>query len=497
MSIKYLSTRDASVRFTPAQAIVSGLAPGGGLFVPERIPTFAPGALEALIGLDYPSRAARVLAPWLTGFPEEALETMCRAAYARFDSAAVAPVVALENGLHMLELWHGPTLAFKDMALQLMPHLLAASARQTGERREICILVATSGDTGKAALEGFADVPGVKICVFYPENGVSEAQLLQMVTQAGGNVRVVAVRGNFDDAQTGVKRIFADPKCSEALNARGVVLSSANSINLGRLAPQIAYYCSAYVDMVSSGAIAMGEAIDVCVPTGNFGNILAAEYARDMGLPIGRLLCASNENNVLFDFIETGVYDRNRPFHLTSSPSMDILISSNLERLLFELSGRDDAQVRAWMARLAAEGRYRLVGEPFTRLQATMSALWAGQDAVAGEIRETWAREGYLLDPHTAVAMRTARAFRAREGAGRPMLVVSTASPYKFGRTVLEALTGPVSGTDDFACCERLAEITAQQVPEAIAALKSKPVLHRDVCAADGLWQALQPLVER
>lgn len=487
--MRYVSTRDDTARASGAQAIVSGLAPDGGLYFPEHMPRFAPEGLAALLTADYPTRAAHILAQWLTDFALPDLLGMCRAAYAGFD----LPVKALGDGLHALELFHGPTLAFKDVALQLLPHLLKASGEFVGESRDILILVATSGDTGKAALEGFADVPGVSICVFYPEGGVSEAQRLQMVTQTGDNTRVVAVRGNFDDAQTGVKKIFTDPAIAALLDERGVVLSSANSINLGRLLPQIAYYCSAYLDMVKAGSVAMGDEINICVPTGNFGNILAAHFAREMGLPVHTLVCASNVNNVLTDFMRTGVYDRNRAFHLTTSPSMDILISSNLERLLFELSDRDDGQVRGFMAALSSTGQYRLTGAALERLQAGFWAGFADEQAVADEIKQTFAAQNYLIDPHTAVAFRIARDYRAATGDARPMLVTATASPYKFGRAVLEALAGAAVG-DDFACCDQLAALSGQQTPEAIAALKTRPVRHRAICDIADMWGAIEPI---
>ncbi len=495
--MNYVSTRDVSSTASAAQAIVLGLAPGGGLYVPDQVPVISLEDIGGLVALDYPARAARVLAPWLTEFSAQEIEKMCRAAYRRFDTPLVAPVRAMAGGLYSLELWHGPTLAFKDMALQLLPRLLASSSKIVGETRQILILVATSGDTGKAALEGFQDVPGVSICVFYPEGGVSQAQKLQMVTQEGDNTRVVAVRGNFDDAQTGVKKIFSSPDCILELSARGVVLSSANSINLGRLVPQIAYYFSAYADMVAMGAVTLGGEIDICVPTGNFGNILAAEYARQMGLPVNRLVCASNENNVLTDFIDTGVYDRRRAFHLTTSPSMDILISSNLERLLFEAAGRDDRQVRTWMDELKNQGVYRLDGAQLDFLKARMAAGCADQDAASREIRRVFEEERYLIDPHTAVAVHVARQWKAQNQSERPMLVSSTASPYKFGRTVLDALSGGAVGLDDFDCCKKLSALSGVPVPSAIADLPGKKVRHQAVCDVDDMWAALLPAVEK
>ena len=347
----YVSTRDAGRRLTASQAIVEGLSRDGGLYLPEEIPQLTMDEIKALAALSYPERAAKIMKRYLDEFTEDELLGFAKSAYgpAKFDTPAAAPVVRLTENTYIQELWHGPTCAFKDMALQMLPYLLTASLRKTGEEKTVCILVATSGDTGKAALEGFRDVDRTKILVFYPDGGVSEMQKLQMVTQEGKNVGVCAVRGNFDDAQTGVKAIFTDPAITEKLAQKNMMFSSANSINWGRLVPQIVYYISAYCDLLKDGSIELGDKMNVVVPTGNFGNILAAYYARRMGLPIQKLICASNANNVLTDFLQTGKYDRNRSFYTTMSPSMDILISSNLERLLFDLCGQDDAQVRAWM----------------------------------------------------------------------------------------------------------------------------------------------------
>ena len=356
----YVSTRDVSRRLTASQAIVDGLSRDGGLYLPEQIPQITTEEIKALAALSYPERAAKIMKRYLDEFTEEELLGFAKNAYgpAKFDTPAAAPVVKLTENTYIQELWHGPTCAFKDMALQMLPYLLAASLKKTGEEKTVCILVATSGDTGKAALEGFRDVDRTKILVFYPNGGVSDMQKLQMVTQEGKNVGVCAVRGNFDDAQTGVKRIFSDEALREELAGRGYFLSSANSINWGRLLPQIVYYVSAYCDLLNTGAIEAGDAVNFCVPTGNFGNILAAYYAKRMGLPVGKLICASNSNNVLTDFLRTGVYDKNRPFHTTMSPSMDILVSSNLERLLFDLSGENDAEVKGYMDALAKTGKY-------------------------------------------------------------------------------------------------------------------------------------------
>ena len=490
--MRYTSTRDRTVSIGAAGAIVKGISDDGGLFVPEEIPALPPDAIRAMVGIPYAEVAARVMAGWLCEFSLDELYQMTAAAYRSFDTPGVAPLVTLSGGRHVLELFHGPTLAFKDVALQILPQFMAASAKKTGETRELVILVATSGDTGKAALAGFANAPGVRIVVFYPDGGVSEAQRLQMVTQEGENTRVIAVRGNFDDAQTGVKRMFTNAPLRELLLRRGMAFSSANSINLGRLVPQIAYYFWAYAQLVASGQFAFGHPINVCVPTGNFGNILAAWYAREMGLPIRRLICASNQNNILADFMKTGAYDRNRPFYQTTSPSMDILISSNLERLLFELSGRDSAEVCAMMADLAKSGRYVLPAGAHAKLQTFMSGGWADEEQVSKQIAFTFREDKYLADPHTAVALNVHSNYARETGDTTPTVIASTASPYKFGKSVATALFGAdADELDDFACCVKLAEASGGEVPEAISQLGSKPVLHTAVCDKDGMQTAL------
>ncbi len=489
MVMEYVSTRDGSVRVSAAQAIVQGISKEGGLFVPVQIPKVSLEFIDNLRALPYAGRALRVLSPYLPEFSQDELSGILSSAYQGFDVPEVAPLVGTRDGVFMLELWHGPTLAFKDVALQLMPRLLTACAKKVGERRQILILVATSGDTGKAALEGFADVPGTAICVFYPEAGVSQAQRLQMVTQQGGNTHVIAVQGNFDDAQTGVKHIFADSAFAKALDERGIVLSSANSINLGRLLPQIVYYFSAYADLLERGEISLGDPIDVCVPTGNFGNILAAYYAKEMGLPIRRLVCASNANHVLSDFLSTGVYDRNRPFHLTTSPSMDILISSNLERLLHALCGAE--AVVSMMDGLKNTGKYALPPEAAEKLRSLMHGGWADEAQVQAQIRQTFNSTGYLLDPHTAVAEHVLRAYQNQEQDPGPAVVASTASPYKFGRAVLTAIQENQAPEDEFACCERLSELSHWPLPGAIMELPKKPVLHARACAVPDMRRAL------
>ena len=420
----------------------------------------------------------KVLGLFLEEFSAEELSAIAAASYAdNFDDPAVAPLRILDDDTAVLELWHGPTSAFKDMALQIMPRLLTASLRKNGEERTVSILVATSGDTGKAALEGFRDVPGTRIMVFYPRDGVSEIQRLQMATQEGGNVNVVAVNGNFDDCQTGVKKIFGDSTFAKELDGRGYFLSSANSINWGRLVPQVAYYFSAYCDMVNAGRIALGDPLDFCVPTGNFGNILAGWFAKKMGLPVGTFLCASNDNNVLTDFFATGVYDRNRPFYLTGSPSMDILVSSNLERLLYCVT-EDAAFVAECMAKLASKGRYEVPAAVMDRIRADFRGGFC-RDAESREEIARRFREGVLMDTHTAVASRVLRRFREENGTDRPCVIVSTASPFKFGATVLSAL-GVNTIEQGPALMSVLTEATGVPAPKPLAALAGKPVRFTD-----------------
>lgn len=489
--MRYMSTRDAALSVTGAQAIVRGLAPDGGLFVPERFNALKLEDVRALAGLSYQARAARVLGAMLDEFAPAELERMTACAYqGKFEGGEPAPVRTLDAGTHVLELFHGPTCAFKDMALQLLPHLMLASKRMLSDERRVCILAATSGDTGKAALEGFAGVEGTQCVVFYPHGGVSEAQRLQMVTQRGDNVDVVAVRGNFDDTQRGVKRIFSDA----ALNARvaelGSALSSANSINFGRLAPQVAYYFSAYADLVARGAIALGDEIEFAVPTGNFGNILAGIYAKWMGLPVKRFICCSNRNRILDDFMRTGVYDVRREFYRTTSPSMDILISSNLERLLFEMAGRDAARVRGWMERLAREGIYEIDADTRARMAELLVSGWADDAAVAAQIKRTWDAHGYLLDTHTAVAMRVLEEHRARTGDNAPCVVVATASPFKFSADVLRALAGDAPA-DAFECAAELERRCGVAMPRPLSELKRLPERHTGVVDAQGMDAAV------
>ena len=483
----YNSTRNSQVEVPSAQAIAQGISSEGGLFVPRELPSLSQSDLAGLVKKPYVERAAFILSKFLTDFTKEELEECCTAAYTggKFRSPAVAPLHKLEDGVHVLELWHGPTCAFKDMALQILPHLMRVSVGKTAQGQEIVILVATSGDTGKAALEGFRDAAHTKILVFYPVDGVSPMQKLQMTTQEGNNVGVCAIRGNFDDAQNGVKAIFTDKAVGDELARHGMMFSSANSINWGRLVPQIVYYVSAYCDLLASGEVAMGQAINVVVPTGNFGNILAAYYAKKMGLPIAKLICASNRNRVLTDFIRTGTYDRNREFHATTSPSMDILISSNLERLLYELAGRDDAEIRRLMGSLKETGRYTVPEAIGARIQDLFAAGWCDDEGTAAAIAETYQKHGYLCDTHTAVAVHVYNEYRRETGDTTPTVIASTANPYKFSASVLDALHGGAAAMDEFDKVEALERLTGCEVPPPLAGLRGKTPRFTEVCSRE------------
>ena len=474
--MEYLSTRDKNLRVSAAQAITTGLSRDGGLFTPVYFPELGALDLKAMCGMSYHRRASYVMSKYLENFTTEELRAYALSAYSseKFDTPAVAPLRQVDANTWCLELWHGPTSAFKDLALQMLPHLLSASLRKTGEEKTACILVATSGDTGKAAMEGFADVAQTKILVFYPENGVSQIQKLQMVTQEGQNVGVCAVRGNFDDAQNGVKRIFSDPAMREELAGRGYFLSSANSINWGRILPQIVYYVSAYCDLLNAGSIRLGQPINVCVPTGNFGNILACYYARRMGLPVKKLICASNCNDVLTDFLRTGVYDRNRPFHTTMSPSMDILISSNLERLLFDLSGKDDGLVRSYMAQLSESGHYEIAPQMKARLDEIFYGGFCDEESTTRTMAG-FHKVGYVIDPHTAVAAKVLHDYREETGDQTPAVFASTASPYKFCDSVLNAI-GVQPVEDSVERIGQLQGVTGVTAPSRLAGLAGKEI---------------------
>ena len=465
--MQFFSTRDQSRRVSASQAIAQGLSEEGGLFVPESFPQVD---VKALCGLDYPAMAAAVLREYLTDYDPAFLAGAAAATYGDAFGGKAGYLAPVEGDTWALELWHGPTCAFKDYALQLMPKLLVEAKRNLGRTEKTLILVATSGDTGKAALDGYHDIPGVEIAVFYPTGGTSEIQRLQMATQEGANVAVYAVRGNFDDAQTGVKRVFADKETAARLAQRNICLSSANSINWGRLAPQIVYYFAAYAQLLKAGKIAFGDEVDFCVPTGNFGDILAGYYAKQMGLPVGRLVCASNQNNVLTDFLRTGVYTARRAFYKTSSPSMDILVSSNLERLLWHVTG-SDAEVAGLMDRLNREGSYTVRPETLAAIQGTFACGWSSEEEVAAEIRTRWERDGYLCDTHTAVAFHVAG---QQKRAGVPMVVLSTASPFKFPRSVLAAL-GHAAPENDFEAMQALEQATGRTAPASLAGLRQKP----------------------
>jgi len=464
-----------------AEAIVRGIGENGGLFVPEAFPEISRGELEAMLGMDYAERAAFVIGKYFDEFDGEELLSALKTAYSRFEGGDPAPLVRVEEGTYMLELFHGPTCAFKDMALVVLPYLMKKGAELSGRKEKILILTATSGDTGKAALEGFKNCEGVKVQVFYPEEGVSPMQKMQMCTTEGNNVSVVAVKGNFDDCQTGVKKIFNSEECRQKIAEKGYLLSSANSINVGRLIPQIAYYFSAYCDLVSSDQIAMGDKVDFAVPTGNFGNILAAYYAKKSGLPVGRLICASNKNNVLTDFIRTGNYDGKRPFYRTMSPSMDILVSSNLERLIFELSGRNAELTRERMNQLSETGKYSITGEELKALRSEFSAGYTNEDDTVECIYEYFSEYGYPMDTHTGVALSVAERYLEKRDPldeKHVMVVVSTASPYKFPQDVLYALSGN-DVKDSFKCIKRINLLTAMKVPDAIKSVRYKPILFK------------------
>lgn len=472
--MKFFSTRGKCVAENAACAITKGLAEDGGLFVPETFP-FLEDKIEEMLDMEYAERAALVIGSFLTEYDKKELLSACVKVYGQFEDGDAAPIVKTDDGFFILELFHGPTLAFKDIALTLLPFLMRKGADICGVKEEILILTATSGDTGKAALEGFKNAEGIKIMVFYPSEGVSDMQKLQMRTQEGDNVNVVAVKGNFDDCQTAVKNIFSDKTFCEELKENGVILSSANSINFGRLVPQIAYYFSAYADLVSSGEIALGEEIDFIVPTGNFGNILAGYYAKKMGLPIGKLVCASNANNVLTEFFASGTYDANREFFKTTSPSMDILISSNLERLIYEFSDRNAELTEKRMAELKKYGKYEISEEELKNLQKDFYADCAEEEECEETIGEFFDEYGYVLDPHTAVAACVAEKYQRYSGNGRVEVLLSTASPYKFPQTVLYAITGE-RVSDAFKSADKLYKETAYPVPHSVSSLKNKPV---------------------
>ena len=479
----YNSTRNSNVKVSSAEAITQGISAEGGLFVPESIPELSLEEIKAVGDMKYADRAAFVFSKYLTDFTEAEIHYCTDNAYStkNFETENISELAHLFDGTYMLELWHGPTCAFKDMALQILPYFLTTSAKKINLDKKIVILVATSGDTGKAALEGFKDVEGTSIMVFYPEDGVSPMQKRQMKTQEGSNVGVCAIKGNFDDCQNGVKAIFTNDDVKKALEDNGMMFSSANSINWGRLVPQVVYYVSAYAELVKDGEIALGDKINIVVPTGNFGNILAAYYAKHMGIPVNKLICASNINNVLTDFINTGVYDRNRQFYATVSPSMDILISSNLERLLYLMTGRDDAQIREWFGKLASEGKYEVTADVKAKLQEEFYGGFCDDSQTKETIHAVYEKYGYTCDTHTAVAVKVYNDYKEATGDTTRTVIASTASPYKFSAAVLEALEGKASDIDEYDKVDRIAELSKLDIPSALADLRNKPERFSDV----------------
>lgn len=493
MNLHYKSTRNSNLKVTASEAILTGLAPDGGLFVPEKLPTLDV-SMEQLKDMSYQETAYAVMKQFLTDFTEEELKDCIRKAYdSKFDTEEIAPLVKVDD-TYYLELFHGATIAFKDMALSILPHLLTTSAKKNHVENEIVILTATSGDTGKAALAGFADVEGTRIIVFYPKNGVSKVQELQMVTQKGSNVDVVAIHGNFDNAQSGVKAMFEDKELAQELAAKGYQFSSANSINIGRLVPQVAYYVNAYAKLLANEEIAEGELINVVVPTGNFGNILAAYYAKQMGVPIDKLICASNKNKVLFDFFQTGTYDKNREFVLTTSPSMDILISSNLERLIYLIAGEDSEKTRELMEELKDSGSYTITEDMKEKLSDFASG-YSDEAETAESIRENYEKTGYVIDTHTAVAAHVCEQYRIKTGDAKKCVIASTASPYKFVKSVMTAIDEKYADADEFELLKVLEETSGVEMPQAIKDILKANILHTLECDTDQMKETVKHIL--
>lgn len=493
MEIKYQSTRSKGTEVTASQAILKGLAEDGGLFVPNQIPKLDL-PLAKIAELSYQETAYEVMKLFFTDFTEEELKNCISHAYdSKFDTQEIAPLVE-KDGSYYLELFHGATIAFKDMALSILPHLLTTSARKNHISNEIVILTATSGDTGKAALAGFADVEGTSIIVFYPKNGVSAIQERQMITQKGNNTKVVGITGNFDDAQSGVKAMFNNKDLARVMNEKGYQFSSANSINIGRLVPQVVYYVYAYTRLLGQGAVQDGEPVNFVVPTGNFGNILAAFYAKNMGVPVAKLICASNENKVLYDFFETGVYDKNREFILTSSPSMDILISSNLERLIYQIAGKDAEATADMMKALVTAGKYSITDEMKAQMQDFIGG-WADEQQTAAEIRRMYETAAYVMDTHTAVASAVYHDYQMRTGDETKTVIVSTASPYKFATSVMAAIDEKYQGMEDFALIDELAGTSGIAVPKAVEEIRSAPILHDTVCETEDMQKTVEEIL--
>ncbi len=494
MNLHYKSTRNSNLKVTASEAILTGLAPDGGLFVPEKLPTLDV-SMEQLKDMSYQETAYAVMKQFLTDFTEEELKDCIRKAYdSKFDTEEIAPLVKVDD-TYYLELFHGATIAFKDMALSILPHLLTTSAKKNHVENEIVILTATSGDTGKAALAGFADVEGTRIIVFYPKNGVSKVQELQMVTQKGSNVDVVAIHGNFDNAQSGVKAMFEDKELAQELAAKGYQFSSANSINIGRLVPQVAYYVNAYAKLLANEEIAEGELINVVVPTGNFGNILAAYHAKQMGVPIDKLICASNKNKVLFDFFQTGTYDKNREFVLTTSPSMDILISSNLERLIYLIAGEDSEKTRELMEELKDSGSYTITEDMKEKLSDFASG-YSDEAETAESIRENYEKTGYVIDTHTAVAAHVCEQYRIKTGDAKKCVIASTASPYKFVKSVMTAIDEKYADADEFELLKVLEETSGVEMPQAIKDILDANILHTLECDADKMKETVKGILQ-
>ena len=494
MGLYYKSTRNSNLKVTASEAILKGLAPDGGLFVPSELPKLDV-SMSDLKGKTYQEIAYLVMKQFLTDFTEEELKSCIDKAYdSKFDTEEIAPLVKVDDTYYM-ELFHGATIAFKDMALSILPHLMTTSAKKNDVKNEIVILTATSGDTGKAALAGFADVEGTRIIVFYPKNGVSKVQELQMVTQRGENVNVVAIHGNFDNAQSGVKAMFEDKELAEELAKKGYQFSSANSINIGRLVPQVVYYVNAYAKLLENEEIEDGEKINVVVPTGNFGNILAAYYAKQMGVPIDKLVCASNDNKVLFDFFQTGDYDRNREFIFTTSPSMDILISSNLERLLYRISGDDDQKTKDMMEALKSTGKYTITEDMKARLD-DFAAGYATEEECAQNIKKVYDKTGYVMDTHTSVASYVCECYQKNSGDNKKCVIASTASPYKFVKSVMSAIDPKYADQDEFSLLKVLEETSGREMPQAIKDILNANILHDLECDADKMKDTVKNILE-
>ena len=496
----YESTRGKLKDIKSADAIKMGIASDGGLFVPKENVKLEHEVLEQMINMNYLERAAKILKPFLGDYTQKEVEECINNAYNlnKFDTKDISPIHKLSDTAYILELWHGPTCAFKDMALQILPHLMVKAMQKTNETKEIVILVATSGDTGKAALEGFKDVKGTKIIVFYPYKGVSQIQEMQMVTQEGNNVFPIAVKGNFDDAQSGVKKIFADLELMKAMDKKGYRFSSANSINWGRLVPQIVYYFSAYADMVRNDWIKFGQDVNIAVPTGNFGNVLAAYYAMKMGLPVNKLICASNENNVLTEFVNTGIYNKNRVFKKTISPSMDILISSNLERLLYEMTGHDSKLINQWMRKLSTEGIYEILESTKTKIHEIFWAEYSSEENTTDTIKAVYDKYRYLIDTHTAVGVNVYEKYKEATRDRTKTIIASTASPFKFNESVSKAILSDeiVKGKNEFDLLEILSKESGTAVPKGLRDLNKKEIKHNKVCEREEMKLQIERILQ-